>query len=170
MIRVDKPGTSSNDILSRGKYSIAINLKTGGGQEVLKKLISTADIVIDPFRPGVLERLGLGPDVFLGNRDMKGLNKHLIYARIVGFVCLIACRRDVFIEFMLVFQEQVHILFIRSYETANLCLGPYGNMAGTADIGPVARKTHNLFQAMTSITLRSAASYRYIMSCTNPLN
>ena len=89
VIRVDKPLASSNDILSRGKYSIAINLKTDGGQEVLKKLISTADIVIDPFRPGVLERLGLGPDVFLGNRNMKGLNEYLIYARIVGFVCLL---------------------------------------------------------------------------------
>lgn len=136
MIRVDKPVTSSNDILSRGKYFIAINLKTDGGQKVLKKLISTADIVIDPFRPGVLERLGLGPDVFLGNRDTKGLNERLIYARIVGFVCPIACRRDILMEVMLVFQEQVHILPIRSYDTANLCSGPYRNMAGTANISP----------------------------------
>ena len=136
VIRVDKPLASSNDILSRGKYSIAINLKTDGGQEVLKKLISTADIVIDPFRPGVLERLGLGPDVFLGNRNMKGLNEYLIYARIVGFVCLIACRLDVSTEFMLVFQEQVHILLIPSHETNNLCSGPYRNMAGATDISP----------------------------------
>lgn len=60
---------------------------------VLKKLISTADVVVDPFRPGVLERLGLGPDVFLGNRNVKGLNEKLIYARIAGFVRIIAYRR-----------------------------------------------------------------------------
>lgn len=91
MIRVDKPVTSSNDILSRRKRSITINLKTEDGLKLVKKLVSTADIVIDPFRPGVLERLGLGPDVFLGNKEKKGLNEHLIYARIAGCVCLIVC-------------------------------------------------------------------------------
>ncbi|KAF8738099.1 hypothetical protein AX14_011862 [Amanita brunnescens Koide BX004] len=85
VIRVDKPVTSSNDILSRRKRSITINLKTEDGLKLVKKLVSTADIVIDPFRPGVLERLGLGPDVFLGNKEKKGLNEHLIYARIAGF-------------------------------------------------------------------------------------
>jgi alpha-methylacyl-CoA racemase len=45
--------------------------------------MADADIVIDPFRPGVLERLGLGPDVFLGK---EGLNNRLVYARIAGWV------------------------------------------------------------------------------------
>ncbi|KAM6504213.1 CoA-transferase family III domain containing protein [Amanita muscaria] len=85
VIRVDKPASSSNDILCRGKRSIAIDAKTNSGRDVLKKLISTADILIDPFRPGVLERLGLGPDVFLGNANRKGANERLIYARISGF-------------------------------------------------------------------------------------
>ena len=43
-----------------------------------------SDVVIDPYRPGVLERLGLGPQVFLGNGQRKGLNEKLIYARLVG--------------------------------------------------------------------------------------
>lgn len=50
----------------------------------MKKLISSADVLIDPFRPGVMERLGLGPETFLGERGKKGLNEKLIYARIVG--------------------------------------------------------------------------------------
>ena len=41
----------------------------------------SADVLIDPFRPGVLEKLGLGPDVFLGE---GGLNSRLIYARLTG--------------------------------------------------------------------------------------
>lgn len=92
---MDKPTSSSivSDVLSQRKRSIAINVKTNGGLMVLKKLISTADVVVDPFRPGVLERLGLGPDVFLGNRNVKGLNEKLIYARIAGFVRIIAYRR-----------------------------------------------------------------------------
>jgi len=51
----------------------------------LKKLIASADVLIDPFRPGVMERLGLGPEVFLGDNRQKGLNERLVYARIVGF-------------------------------------------------------------------------------------
>jgi len=51
---------------------------------VLKKLIASADVLIDPFRPGVMERLGLGPEVFLGDNRQKGLNERLVYARIVG--------------------------------------------------------------------------------------
>jgi len=43
-------------------------------------------VLIDPFRPGVMEKLGLGPEVFLGNGKMKGLNERVIYARIVGCV------------------------------------------------------------------------------------
>ncbi|GLB40177.1 putative coA-transferase family III [Lyophyllum shimeji] len=85
VIRVDKPGSVSTDVLCRGKRSVAINPKIPSGREALKKLISSADILIDPFRPGVMERLGLGPEVFLGNGAQQGLNRRLIYARIVGF-------------------------------------------------------------------------------------
>jgi alpha-methylacyl-CoA racemase len=59
-------------------------MKIKSGLEMLKKLVSTADVLIDPYRPGVMERLGFGPDVFLGDRERKGLNNKLIYARIIG--------------------------------------------------------------------------------------
>ncbi|KAF7327904.1 Acyl-CoA dehydrogenase [Mycena kentingensis (nom. inval.)] len=82
VVRIDRPSAPSADILCRGKKSAAINPKTASGQKALLKLIAGADVLIDPFRPGVMERLGLGPEVFLGE---KGVNKRLVYARMVGF-------------------------------------------------------------------------------------
>ncbi|KAI5115128.1 hypothetical protein M0805_009732, partial [Coniferiporia weirii] len=73
--------TVSSDVLCRGKRSLAVDPKIPAGRNLLLKLISRADILIDPFRPGVLERLGLGPDVFL----KEGMNERLIYARLSGF-------------------------------------------------------------------------------------
>jgi len=82
VIRVDRTDSStSNDVLCRGKRSIAIDLKKPSGRDLLKKIISRSDIVIDPFRPGVMEKLGLGPDAFLGE---EGIAKSIIYARIAG--------------------------------------------------------------------------------------
>jgi alpha-methylacyl-CoA racemase len=63
-----------------GKKSIAVSPKTKAGLDVILKLISTADVVVDPYRPGVLERLGLGPDVL--ERVSKG---RVILARLTGF-------------------------------------------------------------------------------------
>ncbi|KAG8988486.1 hypothetical protein FRB95_003114 [Tulasnella sp. JGI-2019a] len=70
------------DILCRGKRSIAINPKVPSGLKLLKKLVEGVDVIIDPYRPGVLEKLGLGPDVFLGS---NGCNPRLVYARVLGF-------------------------------------------------------------------------------------
>ncbi|PWN53223.1 putative alpha-methylacyl-CoA racemase [Violaceomyces palustris] len=79
VIRIDRCGISLNpDSLCRGKRSIAISPKDQRGNRILKELISTADVVIDPYRPGVLEKLGLGPEEFHGN-------KGLIFARLTGF-------------------------------------------------------------------------------------
>lgn len=86
VVRIDKPFTSSPDILCRNKRSLAVNPKIPSGLEVVKKLIISSDVLIDPFRPGVMERLGLGPDVFLGTQSKPGLNEKLVYARIVGCV------------------------------------------------------------------------------------
>jgi alpha-methylacyl-CoA racemase len=82
--RIDRPASTSNDVLSRGKSSIIIDSKLPSGRNLLEEMISSADVLIDPFRPGVLERLGLGPELFLGDGKKKGLNEKLIYARIVG--------------------------------------------------------------------------------------
>ncbi|KAJ4476211.1 CoA-transferase family III domain-containing protein [Lentinula aciculospora] len=86
VFRIDKPfQSSSSDILCRNKRSLAINPKIPSGLDVLKKVVASSDVLIDPFRPGVMERLGLGPVVFLGENGKVGLNEKLIYARIVGF-------------------------------------------------------------------------------------
>jgi alpha-methylacyl-CoA racemase len=80
VIRIDqlKPLLSTN-VLARGKKSISIDLKKPGGVEIVKKIVSDADILIEPFRPGVMEKLGLGPDVLLKH------NRKLIYARLSGY-------------------------------------------------------------------------------------
>ncbi|OQE25748.1 hypothetical protein PENFLA_c008G00927 [Penicillium flavigenum] len=82
VLRVDRvqPGHSpSPDVLIRGKSSICVDLKDSAGKFFLLRLIPHADVLIDPFRPGVLERLGLGPDVLLK------INPRLIVARLTGF-------------------------------------------------------------------------------------
>lgn len=80
VVRIDKVGDTLNpDSLCRGKRSLAISPKDPHGNATLQTLIAHADILIDPFRPGVLERLGLGPE------DMCKRNPRLIYSRITGF-------------------------------------------------------------------------------------
>jgi alpha-methylacyl-CoA racemase len=69
----------TNDLLTRHKSSIAVDLKSTSGIALVKSLIPHTDIVIDPFRPGVLEKLGLGPGVFLS------LNPRIILGRMTGF-------------------------------------------------------------------------------------
>ncbi|MBD9414827.1 CoA transferase [Pseudomonas sp. PDM16] len=66
-------------VQARNKRSITLNLKHEEGREVLKKLLSEADILIENFRPGVLEKLGLGWDV------LHALNPKLVMVRLSGF-------------------------------------------------------------------------------------
>lgn len=80
VIRVDKVGSGLNyDVTARGKKSIALNLKQPQGAQILKKLCSDSDVLIEPFRAGVMEKLGLGPQVLMDQ------NPGLIYARLTGF-------------------------------------------------------------------------------------
>ena len=65
--------------LLRGRRSIGVDLKSDGGREVVLALAEHSDVVVDPFRPGVAERLGVGPD------DLCGRNERLIYARMTGW-------------------------------------------------------------------------------------
>jgi alpha-methylacyl-CoA racemase len=67
------------DINRRGKRSVAINLKTPDGLEVARRLITQADILIEGFRPGVMESLGLGP------AECHALNPALIFGRMTGW-------------------------------------------------------------------------------------
>jgi len=64
---------------SRGKRSILVDLKQPQTLQAVKSLCSKADVLIDPFRPGVMEKLGLGPEVLMA------LNPRLIFARLTGF-------------------------------------------------------------------------------------
>ncbi|KAL5363126.1 CoA-transferase family III domain-containing protein [Aspergillus floccosus] len=78
--RVQQGSMPSPDVLARNKSSITVDLKSSEGKDFLLRLIPHVDILIDPFRPGVLEKLGLSPhDVLLK------LNPRLIVARLTGF-------------------------------------------------------------------------------------
>jgi len=66
-------------IMNRGKKSIALDLKTEGGRDVALRLLENADGLIEGFRPGVMERLGLGPD------DCLETNPRLVYGRMTGW-------------------------------------------------------------------------------------
>ncbi|KAI1853618.1 hypothetical protein JX265_004050 [Neoarthrinium moseri] len=74
---VEVPPTE--DLLTRHKSSIAVDLKSPSGISLIKELAKAADVIIDPFRPGVLEKLGLGPDV------LSSINPRIIYGRMTGF-------------------------------------------------------------------------------------
>jgi alpha-methylacyl-CoA racemase len=67
------------DVLSRGRRSVAIDLKAPGAAALAHELIGQTDVLIEAFRPGVAERLGLGPDECLAT------NPRLVYARMTGW-------------------------------------------------------------------------------------
>jgi alpha-methylacyl-CoA racemase len=73
VIRIDRPGGSGPpDLLCRGKRSCAVDIKSAEGAQLLLKLIQKCDVVLDPYRPGVLERLGLGPAVMHAHNKQLG--------------------------------------------------------------------------------------------------
>jgi alpha-methylacyl-CoA racemase len=85
VVRVDraKPGEDvlglPVDPLARGRRSVGINTKTPEGVELVLKLCDTADVLVEGFRPGVAERIGLGPDV------VRARNPRLVYGRMTGW-------------------------------------------------------------------------------------
>jgi len=85
VIRIEKPAGSyfsqlpDLDFLNRGKRCISINLKSAEGIDIVKQLINDADGFIEGYRPGVTERLGLGPEALMT------LNPRLVYGRMTGW-------------------------------------------------------------------------------------
>lgn len=81
VIRVERQGQIGipNDPLLRSRRSIALDLKQENAREVVRRLASSADGLIEGYRPGVMERLGLGPDTLLG------ANSRLVYGRVTGW-------------------------------------------------------------------------------------
>lgn len=91
VIKIERPGSGDffRDVdpsggawwksMSRGKCSLSMDLSNPASREVIKDLVSKADVLVESFRPGVLERLGLGPDV------LARWNPDLIVLRISGY-------------------------------------------------------------------------------------
>jgi len=88
VIRIDRPQTGSAkaaadkaryDVTGRGRRSLAIDLRKPGAAEAVLHLVEKADILIEGFRPGVMERLGLGPDVCFAR------NPRLVFGRMTGW-------------------------------------------------------------------------------------
>ncbi len=87
VIRVDRPGAlragpggdPRKDVLLRSRKTIAVNMKSPEGVAVVRDLAASADGLVEGFRPGVMERLGLGPD------ELLPLNPRLVYGRMTGW-------------------------------------------------------------------------------------
>ncbi|PYM66613.1 MAG: formyl-CoA transferase, partial [Candidatus Rokuibacteriota bacterium] len=65
--------------VNRGKKSLTLDLKTEAGKEILRRLLASADVLLENFRPGTLARLGFGYEA------ARGLNPRLVYCSISGF-------------------------------------------------------------------------------------
>ena len=87
VVRVDRteasdlgvPMDKRYDINGRNRRSVALDLKSPAGRDAVKRLVAGADVLIEGFRPGVAERLGLGP------ADCHAINPRLVYGRMTGF-------------------------------------------------------------------------------------
>src|SRR5689334_17484576 len=84
VIRVERPGGQlltggAHDLLNRGRPSVALNLKDPAAADVILDLVADADVLVEGMRPGVAERLGIGPEVCLER------NPRLVYGRMTGW-------------------------------------------------------------------------------------
>lgn len=83
VVRIERPGgqgdTPESSPLLRNRRSIALDLKQADAREIVLEMVAKADVLVEAFRPGVVERLGLGPDVCMQR------NPRLVYARMTGW-------------------------------------------------------------------------------------
>ena len=81
VIRIERPGNLAvpNDPLARSRKSLSINLKSDEALAIVRQLARKADGLVEGYRPGVMERLGIGPDVLLED------NPKLVYGRVTGW-------------------------------------------------------------------------------------
>ncbi|MBS0420077.1 MAG: CoA transferase [Proteobacteria bacterium] len=81
VVRLDRPGGNGwpNTTVDRGRYVIEVDLHEAEGRDLCRLAAEKADVLIEGFRPGVMERLGLGPDTLLAR------NPRLIYGRMTGW-------------------------------------------------------------------------------------
>src|SRR3954462_7302752 len=85
VVRVDRPGGGAKlfppekEALHRSRPCAAVDLKSAAGRDVLLRLVEQADVLVEGLRPGVTERLGIGPD------DCLARNPRLVYGRMTGW-------------------------------------------------------------------------------------
>ena len=80
VVRIDRPGAAAtNPVVERARHRIGLDLKSEEGKAFCRAAAAKADVLIEGFRPGVMERLGLGPD------ELLSLNPRLVYARMTGW-------------------------------------------------------------------------------------
>ena len=80
VVRIDRPGAgASNPIVERARHRVGVDLKSEEGKAFCRDAAAKADVLLEGFRPGVMERLGLGPD------ELLALNPWLVYARMTGW-------------------------------------------------------------------------------------
>ncbi|MGZ0146253.1 CaiB/BaiF CoA transferase family protein [Kribbella sp. WER1] len=85
VLRIDRPGGGLSmgppelDLVNRGRRSAALDLKQPAAVDVVRRMVAQADVLVEGFRPGVAERLGLGPE------DCRALNPRLVYGRMTGW-------------------------------------------------------------------------------------
>lgn len=89
VVRIDRPSTQDRlggepieprfNVMKRGRRSVVVDLKKPAGVEALLRLIAHADVLIEAYRPGVAERLGIGPDA------CAAINRRLVYGRVTGW-------------------------------------------------------------------------------------
>ena len=81
VLRIERPGGNGwpNPVVDRGRSVITLDIRTEAGRQRCLELVRRADVLIEGFRPGVMERLGLGPD------DLCELNPRLVYGRMTGW-------------------------------------------------------------------------------------
>jgi alpha-methylacyl-CoA racemase len=85
VLRIDRPGGGLTmgppelELVNRGRRSVALDLKNPAAIDVVRRLVAQADALVEGFRPGVAERLGLGPD------DCHAINPKLVYGRMTGW-------------------------------------------------------------------------------------
>lgn len=101
------------DLLNRGKRSVAVDLKHPRGSGVVRDLAARADILVEGFRPGVAERLGIGPE------DCHAVNRRLVYGRMTGW------------------GQDGPLATTAGHDITYLALSGVLHAIGTADSGPV---------------------------------
>ena len=79
VVRVDRPGAGGHDLLNRGKRSVVVDLKHERGPATVLALAEQADVLLEGLRPGVTERLGVGPE------QCHEINPRLVYGRMTGW-------------------------------------------------------------------------------------